>query len=68
MNKILFKRILKAKKTKLQALATALGISRQSISNKIGEKKSEFTNSEIKTIKTLLGLTDEELIEIFFED
>ena len=68
MNRVLFKKALKDAKKNHQELATALGISNQSVTNKVGEVRSEFTNSEIKKIKTLLDLTDEQLIEIFFRD
>lgn len=68
MNKELFKKELKRKKIKQKDLAVILGLTEQSITNKMGEVRSEFTSSEIRKIKTELELTDEQVIAIFFKD
>ena len=68
MNKALFKKELKRKKIKQKDLAVILGLTEQSITNKIGEVRSEFTSSEIRKLKTELELTDEQVIAIFFKD
>lgn len=47
-------------------LAKLLGKSEQSISNKINEKGTEFTQGEIAKIKAKYNLTAEEVEAIFF--
>lgn len=48
-------------------LASAIGISAQTMSAKINEKNgAEFTQSEIAKIKERYGLTPEEVESIFF--
>lgn len=50
-------------------LATALGITPQSLSAKINETNgAEFTQGEIGTIRARYNLTDEKVIAIFFTD
>ena len=48
-------------------LARILGISRQSLSNKINNKVS-FKASEVVTVRNLLKLSPETLMAIFFAD
>lgn len=48
-------------------LASALGISPQSLSSKMNETNgAEFTQGEISKIRSRYGLTDEKVIAIFF--
>lgn len=47
-------------------LAEALGIARNTFSNKINEKGAEFTQSEIRTIAVRYNLTAEQINDIFF--
>lgn len=47
-------------------LAKLLGKSEQSVSNKINEKGTEFTQGEIAKIKAKYNLTAEEVEAIFF--
>ena len=47
-------------------LAQLLGKTEQSVSNKINEKGTEFTQGEIAKIKTRYNLTAEQVEAIFF--
>ena len=47
-------------------LAEYLGISEQSVSNKINENGTEFKQGEIARIKTRYNLTGEQVDRIFF--
>ena len=69
MNKPLFRKKLKEKKMKQGEVAKSVGITEQSFSNKLNERYGrEFTLGEVMKIKTLLNLTKDELILIFFDD
>lgn len=53
----------------LMDLSKAVGCTSETLSKKINEYKgSEFTQSEIKAIKTRYNLTAEEVDAIFFAD
>lgn len=48
-------------------LATCLGISRQTLSNKMSENQNtEFTQKEIAKIAEHYNLTNDRIVEIFF--
>lgn len=47
-------------------LSRVLGISRQSLSNKINNK-TKFTSMQVLAIKRLFGLDNDTLVSIFFE-
>ena len=47
-------------------LAEYLGISEQSVSNKINENGTEFKQGEIARIKTKYNLSSEQIDQIFF--
>lgn len=47
-------------------LADYLGISEQSVSNKINENGTEFKQGEIARIKTKYNLSSEQIDDIFF--
>lgn len=49
-------------------LADYLGISEQSVSNKINENGTEFRQGEIARIKTKYNLTSEQIDNIFFTE
>lgn len=50
-------------------LAEFLGISRQTLSNKMCEKQNAgFTQKEIARIKEHYGLSNDRVVEIFFAD
>ena len=49
-------------------LAYFLGISEQSVSNKINENGTEFKQGEIARIKTRYNLTSEQVDSIFFAE
>ena len=49
-----------------KTLAERLGISEKSFSNKINENGSQFLQSEIAKIKELYGLSDSDVVAIFF--
>ena len=49
-----------------KSLADYLGISETSVSNKINEKGTQFTQGEISKIKKRYSLTDTQTIAIFF--
>lgn len=61
----LLKEIAKAKRITLQELATALGLTRQGLSNKI-ENRSEFRASEISKLSEILKLSERQKSDIFF--
>lgn len=48
-------------------LAELLGISEQSVSNKINERGTEFRQGEIAKIKEKYNLTAEQVEDIFFD-
>ena len=50
---------------KLQYIADKMGITYQSLLNKINNR-SEFRASEIQALHDILGLTEVERVEIFF--
>lgn len=49
-----------------KTLADYLGISEQSVSNKINENETEFKQGEIAKIKVRYNLTSEQVDSIFF--
>jgi predicted transcriptional regulator len=49
-------------------LADYLGITEQSVSNKINENGTEFKQGEIKRIRTRYNLTSEQVDLIFFAE
>lgn len=49
-----------------KSLAEYLGISEKSVNDKINENNTEFRQCEIAAIKKRYSLTDEEVINIFF--
>lgn len=49
-------------------LADYLGISEQSVSNKINENGTEFKQGEIRLIRTRYNLTSDQVDRIFFAD
>lgn len=49
-------------------LADYLGITEQSVSNKINENGTEFKQSEIRMIRTRYNLTSEQVDLIFFAE
>lgn len=49
-------------------LADYLGITEQSVSNKINENGTEFKQGEIRRIRCRYNLTSEQVDQIFFAD
>lgn len=49
-------------------LADYLGITEQSVSNKINENGTEFKQGEIRLIRTRYNLTSDQVDRIFFAD
>lgn len=47
-------------------VAAAIGISAETFSMKINENGAVFNLNEMRAIRSLLGLTDEDIILIFF--
>lgn len=68
MNKLKLESIMHLHGDTARALAAYLGISSGTFSQKINEKRSGFTQDEIKRIKTKYGLSAKEVGEIFFAD
>lgn len=66
MNKVLLRSIMALNGETNRDLANLLGISEQSVSNKINENKSEFKQGEIAAIRQHYGLTAEQVADIFF--
>lgn len=67
MNLDLLKNKIEQSNTSRNAIAEALGITRQGLYNKLDGKK-EFKGSEIKIISSMLNLTPAERDAIFFND
>ena len=68
MNKELLRSIMVMYGDTNKDLADCLGISEQSVSNKINENETEFKLSEIKKIKKRYNLTKDLLDLIFFAE
>ncbi len=66
MNVRLFKSIMMINGDTNKTLAKYLGLSEQSISNKINENGTEFKQSEIAKLKVKWNLSAEQVEEIFF--
>lgn len=67
MNNDLLKEVIKGSGVKVTVLADKIGISRQSLSLKLNGDRS-FDQAEIMSLKTNLHLSDEQFMEIFFND
>ena len=68
MNKDLLRSIMVLFGDKNKDLADYLGISEQSVSNKINENETEFKLREIKLIKRRYRLTSDQVDLIFFAE
>jgi antitoxin component HigA of HigAB toxin-antitoxin module len=68
MNKELLRSIMVLFGDKNKDLADYLGISEQSVSNKINENETEFKLREIKLIKRRYRLTSDQVDLIFFAE
>lgn len=68
MNKNEFKSVMALNGHNQENLAFELGISKSTLSKKINEKGSEFSQSEIMKIKNLYRLTDKQIDHIFFSE
>lgn len=66
MNKNMLESQMKLNGDTAGTLSEAIGISRQTFSLKINDKGSEFTQSEITSIKNRYKLTPEQIDNIFF--
>lgn len=66
MNKDLLRSVMVLHGDTNRSLAAFLGISEQSVSNKINENGTEFRQGEIAQIKARYSLTSEQVDLIFF--
>lgn len=67
MNKTILRKKIREHKMTQGELAESMGITAQSFSNKLNERYGrEFSLGEVMKIKTLLSLTNDETIVIFF--
>ena len=66
MNKDLLRSVMVLHGDTNRSLAAFLGISEQSVSNKINENGTEFKQGEIARIKTKYNLSSEQIDNIFF--
>jgi hypothetical protein len=66
MNKELLRSVMVLHGDTNKSLAAYLGITEQSVSNKINENGTEFRQGEIGQIKTRYNLTSEQVDLIFF--
>lgn len=66
MNKNLFRSTMVLFGDTNKTLAEYLDISEKSVSDKINERGTEFKQKEIAAIKKRYSLTDEQVINIFF--
>ena len=67
MNNDLLKKVIQDRGIKVSVLADKMGISRQSLHMKLNGERT-FDQGEIMALKTNLYLTDEEFMQIFFND
>lgn len=68
MNSTLFRSIMVLNNDTNKSLAEFLGISEQTVCNKINENGTEFKLNEIKRIVKKYNLTAEQIKAIFFND
>lgn len=68
MNKALLRSVMALNGDTNAALAKYLGITEQSVSNKINENGTEFKQGEIAKIKIRYGLDSATVDQIFFTD
>ena len=68
MNKDLFRSVMVLNGDTNKSLAAFLGISEQSVSNKINENGTEFRKREIVMIKMRYNLSSDQVDRIFFPD
>ena len=68
MNKELLRSVMVLHGDTNRTLAAFLGISEQSVSNKINEKGTEFKKGEISKIKDRYNLTSDQVDLIFFAE
>ena len=67
MNNDLLKEVIQDNGVKVSVLADKIGISRQSLYMKLNGERA-FDQGEIMALKTNLHLSDEQFMEIFFND
>ena len=67
MNNDLLKEVIQDNGVKVSVLADKIGISRQSLYMKLNGERA-FDQGEIMALKTNLHLSDDQLMEIFFND
>ena len=67
MNNDLLKEVIQDKGVKVSVLADKIGISRQSLYMKLNGERA-FDQGEIMALKTNLHLSDDQFMEIFFND
>ena len=67
MNNSLLKEVIKDRCIKVSALADKIGITRQSLHMKLNGER-EFSQGEILSLKTVLHLSDDQFMNIFFAD
>jgi len=65
LNSEKLKSAIKSSGIKMTVVSSLIGISRESLYNKV-ERKTEFTASEIAKLSSVLGLSTETRDEIFF--
>lgn len=66
-NTLYLEEVIKNSGLKKECLATALGITRQSLTNKINNK-TMFNGAEIKVLMGILRLSNKDTMRIFFAD
>lgn len=67
MNNDLLKKVIQDNGVKVSVLADKIGISRQSLYMKLNGERA-FDQGEIMALKTNLHLSDDQFMEIFFND
>ena len=67
MNNDLLKEVIQNNGVKVSVLADKIGISRQSLFMKLNGERT-FNQGEIMALKTNLHLSDDQFMEIFFND
>ncbi len=66
MNKVLYKEYLTEKKLKDKNIANVLGITKQAMSYRVNGR-TDWSVSDLKKLKEFIGMTNEEIIKIFFD-
>ena len=63
----LFRYMMNRRQLSMAVVADRLGVNEATLSRKI-KGKSDFSRTEIQALKTILGMTTDECVKVFFAD